>query len=615
MGGKKGAADGLGRALIKNHNQMVRDSKEKGRALHLQQRRVLESVTDVSDIDAVLEKAAEADRVYSFDNPSANVLINIDSSMNMDEMMEEERGNLRKQEEALYASSLRIPRRPPWNARMSVEELDANETKAFLEWRRNLARLEENEKLLLTPFEKNLDIWRQLWRVLERSDLIVMVVDARDPLFYRCPDLEFCTAIIEFIANDQQYARELDELKKTLLLVNKADLLPISVRRHWAEYFHQHDILFVFWSAKAASAAMEGKPFLDQFKEEITPEQPIQEDLDTKIYGREEILVRLQSEAEVITARKSRNNDNRGGKHLETSNVNSIAKQVVVGFVGYPNVGKSSTINALVGQKRTGVTSTPGKTKHFQTIVISDELILCDCPGLVFPSFSSSRYEMIASGVLPIDRMTEHREAVQVVADRVPRKVIENTYNITLPRPKSYERQSRPPLSSELLRAYCSSRGYVSSSGLPDETKAARIILKDYVDGRLSHYERPPRDKDAEVNEADDIVNSNFSSDDEPNACDPDGNCTNVEAGAQEHSLSNLLDDLKSFELAGALASKNAPVAKKKAATSSHKRQKKPQRKKDRSWRVGNDDGDGMPVVRAFQKSAVNWASIAAPNR
>jgi large subunit GTPase 1 len=50
--------------------------------------------------------------------------------------------------------------------------------------------LEENEKLVLTPFEKNLDIWRQLWRVLERSDLIVMVVDARDPLFYRCPDLE-----------------------------------------------------------------------------------------------------------------------------------------------------------------------------------------------------------------------------------------------------------------------------------------------------------------------------------------------------------------------------------------------------------------------------------------
>jgi hypothetical protein len=35
-----------------------------------------------------------------------------------------------------------------------------------------LCRLEENDKLVLTPFEKNIDIWRQLWRVVERSDLV-----------------------------------------------------------------------------------------------------------------------------------------------------------------------------------------------------------------------------------------------------------------------------------------------------------------------------------------------------------------------------------------------------------------------------------------------------------
>lgn len=31
--------------------------------------------------------------------------------------------------------------RPPWNAKMSVEELDNSEKQAFLEWRRILARL------------------------------------------------------------------------------------------------------------------------------------------------------------------------------------------------------------------------------------------------------------------------------------------------------------------------------------------------------------------------------------------------------------------------------------------------------------------------------------------
>jgi len=41
-------------------------------------------------------------------------------------------------------------------------------------------------------------------------------------------------------------------------------------------------------------------------------------------------------------------------------------KFVTVGLVGYPNVGKSSTINTLLENKKVSVSSTPGKTKHFQ---------------------------------------------------------------------------------------------------------------------------------------------------------------------------------------------------------------------------------------------------------
>lgn len=39
---------------------------------------------------------------------------------------------------------------------------------------------------------------------------------------------------------------------------------------------------------------------------------------------------------------------------------------VTIGLVGYPNVGKSSTINTLLAAKKVSVSSTPGKTKHFQ---------------------------------------------------------------------------------------------------------------------------------------------------------------------------------------------------------------------------------------------------------
>ncbi|XP_022141967.1 GTPase LSG1-2 [Momordica charantia] len=578
---------GLGRALVRQHNQMIQQSKEKGRFYRSQHKKVLESVTEVSDIDAVIQQADEAERLFSIDNPVPNFPIKLDGSSSTSEMTPEERREQQKIEEALHASSLRVPRRPPWNARMSPEELDDNERQSFLTWRRSLARLEENENLVLTPFEKNLDIWRQLWRVVERCDLLVMVVDARDPLFYRCPDLE-------------AYAREVDEHKRTLLLVNKADLIPYSVRKKWSEFFGLHEILYVFWSTKAASATLEGKKLSSRW-DTNEPENGM-DDTDTKIYGRDELLARVQYEAEQIAERRmksltstTRQSDNitLGGN----TNERASSSSVMVGFVGYPNVGKSSTINALVGQKRAGVTSTPGKTKHFQTLIISDKLTLCDCPGLVFPSFSSSRYEMIAYGVLPIDRMTEHREPIQVVANRVPRHVIEDVYKISLPKPKPYEPQSRPPLASELLKAYCDSRGYVASSGLPDETRASRQILKDYVDGKIPHYELPPGMSNEDDNQEEDASTPRLSEthDSDSDEVEDSSNVDSENSPGFEH-VTGYLD---SFDIANGL--KTNVIAEKKPKTS-HKHHKKPQRRKNRSWRVGNDDGDGMPGMRVFQK-------------
>ena len=58
-----------------------------------------------------------------------------------------------------------------------------------------------------------------------------------------------------------------------------------------------------------------------------------------------------------------------------------LSRRFMVGLVGYPNVGKSSTINAIFGSKKTAVAPTPGKTKHFQTLNVSATICLCDCPG------------------------------------------------------------------------------------------------------------------------------------------------------------------------------------------------------------------------------------------
>ena len=74
---------------------------------------------------------------------------------------------------------------------MESLEINQNENMAFLNWRRDIASIEENNvKLAITPFEKNLEVWKQLWRVIEKSDLLLQIVDARNPYFYYSADLE-----------------------------------------------------------------------------------------------------------------------------------------------------------------------------------------------------------------------------------------------------------------------------------------------------------------------------------------------------------------------------------------------------------------------------------------
>ena len=82
-----------------------------------------------------------------------------------------------------------------------------------------------------------------------------------------------------------------------------------------------------------------------------------------------------------------------------------VTELITIGFIGYPNVGKSSTINKLLDAKKVRVSETPGKTKHFQTLVLEDDVTLCDCPGLVMPSLCNSKAGMVLQGILPIDQL------------------------------------------------------------------------------------------------------------------------------------------------------------------------------------------------------------------
>jgi len=66
--------------------------------------------------------------------------------------------------------------------------------------------------------------------------VICQIVDARNPLFFRNPDLE-------------NYIKELSPDKSFVLILNKADLVPENVRNLWAEYFEREGVDIMYFSA------------------------------------------------------------------------------------------------------------------------------------------------------------------------------------------------------------------------------------------------------------------------------------------------------------------------------------------------------------------------------
>lgn len=502
--------DGLGRSLIKdrfsNKNRRSNDS-----FLHTAElndgydwgRLNLQSVTEESSFQEFLSTAQLAGTEFqaeklniTFVNPKVGVGLLTKEEYKKYEQNKEEKKEL-----------LKIPRRPKWNEGMTPEELQQTERDAFLEWRRNLALPQEDEGLVLTPYEKNLDFWRQLWRVVERSDVVVQILDARNPLLFRCEDLE-------------KYVKENSEKKVNMLLVNKADFLTDAQRQSWAKYFEQVGIKAAFFSAKEAA--------LEVIEEDTSSSIPdptessTSEDDEEKFLEFEETIKGMSLEESFVKPKDdecSNKEDvpctnqtvsNRGliqnsskllgredlinlfGSFGEMNDSVKERGNVIIGLVGYPNVGKSSTINALLADKKVSVSATPGKTKHFQTLYLRKDIILCDCPGLVMPSFVSTKAEMILNGILPIDQMRDHVSPTAFLASLIPREVIESEYGIMIPRPLEGEDPNRPPTHEEILNAYAYCRGFMTQNGQPDNPRASRYILKDFVNGRLLYCVAPP---------------------------------------------------------------------------------------------------------------------------
>ncbi|KAK6496231.1 hypothetical protein TWF481_002255 [Arthrobotrys musiformis] len=474
----------------------------------------MRSITEQQALDEFLSTAELADTDFTAEKMNIKV-IHSDQINPYLLSADEEKKKISKHK--ANAGKLTVPRRPQWDESTTPAELERMEKDSFLDWRRGLAELAENNDLLLTPFERNLEVWRQLWRVIERSDLVVQIVDARNPLHFRSEDLE-------------NYVKEIDDEKKNLLLVNKADMMTAGQRLQWAEYFEKEGVDYKFFSAALAreineADSEEDYEDVEEEDDERLPQGPedlkdsseddterekdekekkpskdeedaepslvaaaqklsmAEEDPRTRIITVDELEAIFLSHAPAIPATSSEASD-------------SQPRKINVGLVGYPNVGKSSTINALIGAKKVSVSSTPGKTKHFQTIHLSPSVMLVDCPGLVFPNFATTKADLVCNGVLPIDQLREFTGPAGLVAQRIPKHYLEGLYGITINVRPPEEGGTGIPTAAEMLMAYARARGFTKTgTGRNwDESRAARFILKDYVNGKLLFCHPPPAD-------------------------------------------------------------------------------------------------------------------------
>ncbi|KAI4499986.1 hypothetical protein M0802_004856 [Mischocyttarus mexicanus] len=529
--GKKNKVQNLGKSLIRDRFGSSTSRKFRGDFSKLHTENVddgynwaclnLQSITEQSSFEEFISTANLAGTEFNAEKLNIK-FVNI---QNLPGLLTKDEKKKVLEEHEKHKGFLKIPRRPKWDSSTTAQDLQAKEKEEFLEWRRNLSMLQESEGLILTPYEKNLEFWRQLWRVVERSDVVIQIVDARNPLLFRCEDLE-------------EYVKEIDHKKMNLILINKADFLTDNQRQLWAEYFTSINVRVAFFSAKLATES-------DKIEEES--EEDVQDSVDAEKddssdegdesnkssneinENKEEELLHdvtkniqeedkdkkdslnnltknteIRDEDDEVSELTENKSSIKNSSELLTRDklillFRSIYKEktymegvTTIGMVGYPNVGKSSTINALLQYKKVSVSATPGKTKHFQTLFLDKDLLLCDCPGLVMPSFVCTKADMILNGILPIDQMRDHVPPVTLLATLIPKYVIEDMYGIILPVPVEGEDEDRPPTAEEILNAYGYSRGFMTQNGQPDNPRTARYVLKDFVNGKLLYCVAPP---------------------------------------------------------------------------------------------------------------------------
>ncbi|GFG32691.1 hypothetical protein Cfor_05158 [Coptotermes formosanus] len=387
--------------------------------------------------------------------------------------------------EDFFIKEFDFPKRPPWKFDMSVEQLEDREHRYFTEYILELEKKFSWEEL--SYFELNLETWRQLWRVLEMSDIVLIIVDIR-----YCA-LMFPPSIYDYVTGTLH--------KDMILVLNKIDLAPAPLVVAWKHYFQEkypalHILTFTSFPTYNLRGNQENKTGL-QIRHRRGKLRMAAEGAKTLLEACKSIVnneVDLSSWHKKISEEMELefdDDDIEVGESIEMKKVDTSYIEhekykdgtLTIGCIGQPNVGKSSLMNAIIGKKVVSVSRTPGHTKHFQTIYLTPNVRLCDCPGLVFPSKVPKTLQILM-GSFPIAQLREPFSAVQYLAERLDLPNL-----LKLQHPEQDEEWS----AMDICDAWALKRGfYTARAARLDSYRAANSLLRMALDGKICLCLRPP---------------------------------------------------------------------------------------------------------------------------
>ena len=276
---------------------------------------------------------------------------------------------------------------------------------------------------------------KELARVLKESDVLLEVLDARDPLGCRCTPLE--DAVIGRMTS-----------KRIVLILNKIDLIPAENATRWLTYLRQYFPTVPF-KAQGASSGRGGSMNSASHG-------------GSEAFGGEQLLQLLKN----------------------YSRSAGIKTAITVGVVGYPNVGKSSLINALKRSRAVTVGATPGVTTTAQIVSIDKRVKLMDCPGIVFARARSSEEEatVLLRNCVKVEKMVDLTLPIEAILKRVPHEQLRDHFQI-----------ARFAGGDEFLTLVALKRGKLGKGGAPDRDGAARAVLQDWNGGSIAYFSEVPK--------------------------------------------------------------------------------------------------------------------------